>query len=223
MGRDFLGIESLYRLLELIKTELSNYVKSEKGKGLSTEDFTTELRNEVTSIKKKVDKNTTSWSRDIVYGQGKRNGAEMVMMVGEDPTASGVIPRFVKSTKDGKTSIVLRTNEPVNDTDCVNKKYVDDIVGNIENSLDNIIAIQNELISSPQIIKFAVNGIEYEAIEGMIWAEWCESEYNTINAQNQTYYIYCPIDIGGYIRDAGTQAEVLPTDKIIPNCEYTCF
>ena len=48
--KDFLGEESLLRLLELIKTELSKYVKSEEGKGLSANDFTTELCNKLNDI-----------------------------------------------------------------------------------------------------------------------------------------------------------------------------
>ena len=49
--------------------------------------------------------------------------------------------------------------------------------GNIETALDNIIAIQEELIGT---ITFTFNGETYSALRGMTWAEWCDSKYNTI-------------------------------------------
>lgn len=51
--------------------------------------------------------------------------------------------------------------------------------GDIDEALDRIIAIQNELL---RIITFTYNGTEYNAIEGMTWGEWVDSEYNTANA-----------------------------------------
>jgi hypothetical protein len=50
MEKVYLNEASLKRVLELIKTELGKYVKSVEGKGLSTEDFTTELLNKLNSI-----------------------------------------------------------------------------------------------------------------------------------------------------------------------------
>ena len=41
---------TLIRLLELIKSELTKYVKKEEGKNLSTEDFTTELLTKLNDI-----------------------------------------------------------------------------------------------------------------------------------------------------------------------------
>jgi hypothetical protein len=49
-------------------------------------------------------------------------------------------------TGRGTGNNVLGTGTPVLDTDCANKKYVDDLVGDIETALDNIIALQNSLI-----------------------------------------------------------------------------
>jgi hypothetical protein len=34
-------------------------------------------------------------------------------------------------------------------------------------------------ISKINIINFIINGISYQAEEGMTWIEWCNSEYNT--------------------------------------------
>ena len=50
MIKECLDEQGLLRLLELIKTELSKYVKSVEGKGLSTNDFTTELLNKLNDI-----------------------------------------------------------------------------------------------------------------------------------------------------------------------------
>ncbi len=56
----------------------------------------------------------------------------------------GIIPRRQSNGN-------LFTNTPVNDLDCTNKKYVDDLVGDIETALDNIIAMQNELIGGDSV------------------------------------------------------------------------
>lgn len=32
------------------------------------------------------------------------------------------------------------------------------------------------------LISFTINGTEHQAVEGMTWAEWCDSEYNTVGA-----------------------------------------
>lgn len=64
--------------------------------------------------------------------------------------------------------------------------------GNIEAQLDEIIAIQEELIGT---IEFYIEGIEYQAEEGMTWEAWCDSEYNTGN------YICQGNRVGWYIDD----------------------
>jgi hypothetical protein len=56
---------------------------------------------------------------------------------------------------------------------------IEEANGDIDEALDRIIAIQNELLG---IIIFTYNGTEYNAIEGMTWGEWVDSEYNTANA-----------------------------------------
>ena len=76
MEKDFLGEDGLLRLLELIGTEFKKYVKSEEGKGLSTNDFTTELLNKLNSI----DPNAT--------GGGGGNGATFTPSVSSDGVLS---------------------------------------------------------------------------------------------------------------------------------------
>ena len=55
MIKECLDEQGLLRLLELIKTELSKYVKSVEGKGLSTEDFTTELLDKLNTMVNEVE------------------------------------------------------------------------------------------------------------------------------------------------------------------------
>ena len=51
-------------------------------------------------------------------------------------------------------------------------------LGDLSLALDGIIAIQEELIG-PVLITFTLGGTEYQAEDGMTWAEWCDSKYNT--------------------------------------------
>lgn len=72
--------------------------------------------------------------------------------------------------------------------------------GNIETALDNIIAIQEELIGT---ITFTFNGETHSALRGMTWAEWCDSKYNTV---------------GLYTWDDGTV--LTPNDNSIATANY---
>ena len=57
-------------------------------------------------------------------------------------------------------------------------------IGDIESALEAILAIQKELLP-PILITFTIEGIEYNAIEGMTWDEWVNSKYNTVGAYLQ--------------------------------------
>ena len=62
------------------------------------------------------------------------------------------------------------------------KSISDAVLETIENELDAILALQKEFLP-PQIITFTVTYWgnpfgTYEAIEGMTWGKWCESDYN---------------------------------------------
>lgn len=63
------------------------------------------------------------------------------------------------------------------------------------------------------LITFTISGYEYQAEEGMTWAEWVESEYNTNGYYNAGYKI---------ASSAGTPiASVSSSDIIINNTAYT--
>lgn len=74
------------------------------------------------------------------------------------------------------------------------------VMDDVEVGLDNIIAIQEELIGT---ITFTFNGVTYSALRGMTWAEWCDSKYNTI---------------GLYIGDDGTV--LTPNGNTIGTANY---
>lgn len=50
------------------------------------------------------------------------------------------------------------------------------------------------ILGVSSLITFTIDGIEYQAEEGMTWEEWCNSEYNVDG-------FWCG---SGYVRPAGT-------------------
>ena len=72
-----------------------------------------------------------------------------------------------------------------------------------------------ECVGKP-MISFTIDGTIYQAEEGMTWAEWCESNYNTGDAtkgESSIYYLGLTVVIG--------QHTVLPSEQIIHLQEYT--
>ncbi len=93
---------------------------------------------------------------------------------------------------------------------------VNDKLGDIEAVLDNIIAVQEELIGT---ITFIINGISYTALKGMTWGEWVDSPYNTINAYFDEYQELVCTD--GNIGAGGNPAT--PDEPIIDGGTYSTF
>ena len=60
-----------------------------------------------------------------------------------------------------------------------------DSIGDIAAALDGIIAIQEELLG---IFTFTLSGVELKAIDGMTWAAWCDSDYNTAGVYYEAGY-----------------------------------
>lgn len=101
-----------------------------------------------------------------------------------------------------------------------------DVIGNIEQALDAILAIQKELMPKPITIVFTILDTEYTATEGMTWTEWIDSEYNI-----DGFYIDSELFDGGIVMDAqgspifvhvdGYPTEhCKPSDIITPNGIY---
>ena len=107
--------------------------------------------------------------------------------------------------------------DPVDDGDVISKKYIDNIVGDIETALDSIIAIQEGLIGSGSIISFTIDETSYQAEKGMTWGEWVDSDYNTDGweivgsnniIQKGEYAVYSPGDNVNVVR---------PSNEIVSN------
>ncbi len=64
--------------------------------------------------------------------------------------------------------------------------YVDGLVGDINSVLESIISGGG---NTANIISFTIEGVEYQAEEGMTWEDWVNSEYNTGQFVIQGSYI----------------------------------
>ena len=78
-----------------------------------------------------------------------------------------------------------------------------------------------------ELIKFFIGSIEYKAEKGMTWAEWCESEYNSLGVYEQYGDVFG--EWGGYIatKDYSSGGHngnyaVDPLDEIIAGFTYYC-
>lgn len=70
-------------------------------------------------------------------------------------------------------------------------------------------------ITPPTLISFTFNGTSYQAEEGMIWSEWCESEYNTIGLSYDSNFV----TYGG-MHVLVDNSAVSPNVSIIANTAY---
>ncbi len=95
----------------------------------------------------------------------------------------------------------------------------------IDAELDNILAIQNNLL--PKEITFTIYNYtsntktEYTAAEGMTWAEWCDSKYNTIGAYVDEHNQICNTD-GNCVLD-GETGFAPDADAVIDTNIYYCW
>lgn len=113
--KDFLGEESLLRLLELIKTELSKYVKSEEGKGLSANDFTTELLEKLNSVYPWTEEDAKS-IEDIVKKKSAMIGGFIPVDAplwdsGADLNKTTVTVTDIVENNDGRHSVTFNRKE----------------------------------------------------------------------------------------------------------------
>lgn len=56
---------------------------------------------------------------------------------------------------------------------------------------------EKKVNNESNLITFRINNIEYQAEEGMTWAEWCDSKYNSIGL-----YVLMNVDSGGSLISA---------------------
>ena len=77
--------------------------------------------------------------------------------------------------------------------------------------------IYNLAHNGNKLITFTIDGTTYQAIKGMTWGEWVNSEYNTGG-------FYAELDKKIYVYNSGNTyiSGVQATDIIIANSTYFC-
>lgn len=68
-------------------------------------------------------------------------------------------------------------------------------------------------------ISFMIDGTALNAKAGMTWAEWVESDYNTINVEYDAYYHLYEVSYGTIVYENGSTL-VAPQDSINANYNY---
>lgn len=103
------------------------------------------------------------------------------------------------------------------ETACVNEETITGIISAYDGSYRT--ALVDDIL-----ISFTFDGTTYQAEEGMTWAEWIESDYNTINLScSYGYQFYGSNMNSGWcftIKD-GNGTRVIDTDTIIADTVYT--
>lgn len=120
---------------------------------------------------------------------GDNDSLRMLNIAGADPDCdigiySGgstsdrhAILRF-DGAQGADTPVLRGISGGVEDNDVATVGQLNAAVGDIETTLDSIIAIQEELIG---IITFTIGGTTYTSLKGMTWSQWCVSKYNYSN------------------------------------------
>ena len=99
-------------------------------------------------------------------------------------------------------------------------------IGDIDTALGSIIAIQESLINGT-LIKFTIATVNdqqgqmvYYAKEGMTWAEWCGSEYDTLGVEIKGNGLVIYKASGGYVWIYGGEMPEAGTNTIIADGRY---
>lgn len=82
---------------------------------------------------------------------------------------------------------------------------------------DIMAALEGKMVPSFKAICFSINGTYYPAEEGMTWAEWVESDYNTGGYYEEGTNIYHSAK--AYVTYNGLL--VVASESIVPNGAYT--
>ena len=98
-----------------------------------------------------------------------------------------------------------------------------EIIGDINEALDRILAVQKDLIDEP--ITFNLHGIKCIALEGMTWGEWIESVYNTVevylvDVDKEYFQVYMD---GGSVYEVDEMTSQYENDVIVANEDYFHF
>ena len=76
---------------------------------------------------------------------------------------------------------------------------------------------------TPTLINFTIDGVEYQAEEGMTWTDWCESVYNVNDAYTSGAGVYKTGTMFDYVSKTGVISDVLGSEQILANYDYKIF
>lgn len=99
--------------------------------------------------------------------------------------------------------------------ECATKTYVDDLVGDINSVLENII--------NGGLITFTIDGVQYKASENMTWIDWVNSSHNVDNyifSSGDTYYVIYNSNYSRYVQNVALD-NTGTNITIIANENYT--
>lgn len=140
---------------------------------------------------------------NLVLANAKVTGGVWVEEIEVEPTIKATITyndSDVATIQDGQIATLK----------CSNKKMKSDVVVKVEE------------VEEVNLITFAIGGTTYQAEEGMTWADWVDSEYNTINAHTSIDGTGCTIGgtAFGIYADSERSINVVSTDIITNNAIY---
>ena len=101
----------------------------------------------------------------------------MVVMIALATPFGSFISEAVQSTTKGLFDV---NKSALDSTGLINIDNQEFDVPDMNHGAGNGGAGQTPVTPQPTIITFTIDGIEYNGEEGMTWAQWVESDYNTI-------------------------------------------
>ena len=161
------------------------------------------------------------------------NGMTWQEWAGSSYDTIGCFPYEVSSNDGYYNAGDIAVATPGADDSCYGAIYFYDDGSDIYQTMSNGIAYEGEYYiddtyfpaqsdPTPSTITFYIDGTEYTAEQGMTWAEWCNSSYNTGGLYVEDESILDPnyYDNQIYIDGSGT-IPVKPTDIIIADNSYS--
>lgn len=142
----------------------------------------------------------------------------------KEPTTTDYLQELINQRKTLANNLVEKGVEASEDEkfNTLVPKVLD-----IETGVDNSEEIYTELLNmtfgEDSLITFTIDGTEYQAVEGMTWEEWVNSDYNTygfIKTSLGNPYIANPYIENVYSAVYYINIPVTPSDTIISNENY---
>ena len=220
-----------------VPTDLSNYyTKTEVDAaienvdvdltGYATEEYVTNAINGIDIPETDLTNYYTKTETDTAIESAKDELSESIVSESEEwhiVDNNGNIVATIDASGISTTTVAAQAitlnGEVIDLSNYYTKADIDAKLGDIEAALDAILEMQESLLP-PATISFVIEWVgdtyNFEAIEGMTWREWCNSEYNTaelyITEDNMVY-----IGVSGIVCDGHWQT---PDDVIVANATY---